>query len=486
MPQLQDDIARQAFAISDVQREALGGARAQGQLANATGRAGTALRALTGFGLAAGAGIGVAAGAVALLTKNLNASGQEAQRLQTLSIRGIDPTAYQQASNQLQILTGDAATAQRAVGSVADAGQRAREALAYDPRSLNVRAFAGLGFDSAREFEQATRNVAGFIEHMRGELQGATETQQDYIRAASVAAGIDPTVIDSVAELLDLEGQAAAARRKANQGDLAAADDYNEIMAKIARTNTSLGNLTPDQIKAAEKYDEVVQHLGLAMKDLKIAVTTSFADDLQEAAETKLTELDHPGQRPLGQVSTRDRPDTRSQAEERTPTARDWADLVLTGGSGRISGRDDPTGPVWETSPRRSAGLSIGRARPQAEPATSSGTSTQGVGKAVLSYRSPTPRLRPGRRGARPHRPASAGHGARRRARGDRPASAAAYDQAAMTGLQPGPAQLRRVGDELLQPSTGAASRRPYIAPGRGPPSICRPAAGSRRTGADR
>ena len=36
------------------------------------------------------------------------------------------------------------------------------------------------------------------------------------------------------------------------------------------------------------------------------------------------------------------RPDTRSQAE-RTPTARDWADLVLTGGSGLISGRDDET-----------------------------------------------------------------------------------------------------------------------------------------------
>ena len=124
IPQLQDDINRQAFSISAVQKEALGAARSQGQMANASGRAGSALRALSGFGLAAGAGIGVAAGAVALLTKNLNASGQGSPALQTLSVRGIDPTAYQQASNRLRILTGDAATAQRAVGSVAEAGQQ--------------------------------------------------------------------------------------------------------------------------------------------------------------------------------------------------------------------------------------------------------------------------------------------------------------------------------------------------------------------------
>ena len=40
VPQLQEEISRQAFAISDVQKEALGGARAQGQMANASGRAG--------------------------------------------------------------------------------------------------------------------------------------------------------------------------------------------------------------------------------------------------------------------------------------------------------------------------------------------------------------------------------------------------------------------------------------------------------------
>ena len=75
IPQLQDDISRQAFAISDVQKEALGGARAQGQMANATGRAGTALRALTTFGLAAGGAIGFAAGAVTLLTKSAERVG---------------------------------------------------------------------------------------------------------------------------------------------------------------------------------------------------------------------------------------------------------------------------------------------------------------------------------------------------------------------------------------------------------------------------
>ena len=289
VPQLQDEINRQAFAISDVQREALGGARAQGRLASATGRAGSALRALSGFGLAAGAGIGVAAGAAALLTKNLNSAGQEAQALQALSVRGVDTDAYQAASNRLRILTGDAATAQRAVGSVADSGQRVREALAYDPKNLNFRAFAGLGFDTAREFEQATRNVTGFIEHLRGELQGATQNQKDYIRAASVAAGIDPTLIDSIEEENRLLVRQADLKVKASGGDLAAAKELERITARIGRIQNTQGIYSPEQIAALERYDETTAIFSQATKDLKIAVTTSFADDMAAAA-TGLTE----------------------------------------------------------------------------------------------------------------------------------------------------------------------------------------------------
>ena len=288
-------------------------------MANATGRAGSALRALTGFGLAAGAGIGVAAGAVALLTKNLNASSREAQALQTLSVRGIDPTAYQQASNRLRILTGDAATAQRAVGSVAEAGQQAREALAYDPRSLDLRAFSGLGFDSAREFEQATRNVSGFVEHLRGELQGATQAQQDYLRAASRRAGIDPALIDSILEenrLLERQGEL---RGQIAAGKLGGNPELERITARLERIQTDQGIITPAQIAALERYDEVAQNLGLAMKDLKIGVTSSFADDLTAAA-TKLTEWVIQASDLWDKINPR-RPDAAPRRSARPPPA---------------------------------------------------------------------------------------------------------------------------------------------------------------------
>ena len=240
----------------------------------------------------------------------------------------------------MRILTGDAATAQRAVGSVAEAGQQAREALAYDPRSLDFRAFSGLGFDSAREFEQATRNVSGFVEHLRGELQGATQAQQDYLRAASRRAGIDPALIDSILQENRLLTQQAELKAKAATGDLAAAKELEQITARIGRIKTDQGIITPAQIAALERYDETVQHLGLAMKDLRIGVTSSFADDLTAAA-TKLTEWVIQASDLWDKINPR-RADTRSQAE-RTPTARDWADLVLTGGSGLISGRDNGT-----------------------------------------------------------------------------------------------------------------------------------------------
>ena len=82
IPQLQDDLNSQAFAIGAVEKEALGGARAQERLSGATGRAGAGLKSLATFGIAAGAGIGIAAGAVAGLTKALNSTGRQAQQLQ--------------------------------------------------------------------------------------------------------------------------------------------------------------------------------------------------------------------------------------------------------------------------------------------------------------------------------------------------------------------------------------------------------------------
>ena len=57
----------------------------------------------------------------------------------------------------------------------------------------------------------------------------------------------------------------------------------------------------------------MAQNLGLAMKDLKIAVTSSFADDLTAAA-TKLTEWVIQASDLWDQINPR-RPDTRSQAE---------------------------------------------------------------------------------------------------------------------------------------------------------------------------
>ena len=344
VPQLQEEISRQAFAISDVQKQALGGARAQGQMANATGRAGTALRALTTFGLAAGGAIGVAAGAVTLLTKSLNASGREAQALQTLSIRGIDPTAYQQASNRLQILTGDAATARRTVDSLTEAGQRVRDALAFDPRSLGareLRAISALGFDGPKAFAEATRDASGFVETLRGQLRGATQAQQDYIRAASVAAGLDPTLVDSILEENRLLERQAELRRQAAGGDASGNQELERIVQRLERIRTTQGIISPEQRDALERYDEVIQSLGLAGRDLKIAFTTSFADDLQAAAETLTRWITQASD--LWDRINPDRPG-RAPAEERTPTARDWADLVLTGGSGRISGRDDETG----------------------------------------------------------------------------------------------------------------------------------------------
>ena len=78
-----------------------------------------------------------------------------------------------------------------------------------------------------------------------------------------------------------------------------------------------------------------MQGLSLAGRDLKIAFTTSFADDLQEAAEHLTRFITRAGDL-WDQIN---RPDERPP-EERVPR-QDWADLVLTGGSGLLNGGDD-------------------------------------------------------------------------------------------------------------------------------------------------
>ena len=291
IPRLKEDLTKQAFAISDVEKEALGASRSQGRMANASGRAGSALRALSGFGLAAGAAIGVAAGAVTVLAKALNSTAKEAQRLQTLSVHGVNVDSYQKASSTIHVLTGSVDAARQAVASLEQSSRSAGDQMAHTGQvaSNQLIAASQLGFENWDEYINGYQDVAGMIATIRDEWAGANEHQRRAMRGASQTLGIQPAVIDSVAELHNLEVQAAEARRKANQGDLAAAAELKDITEKIARANTTLGNLTPDQIKAAEKYDEVVQHLGLAVKDLKLAVTSSFADDMTEAAKALTT-----------------------------------------------------------------------------------------------------------------------------------------------------------------------------------------------------
>ena len=123
IPRIKDDLTKQAFSIGDLERETLGGARAQGRLSGAIERVRGGLRGLGPYGLAAAAAISIASGATLGLSKALNSTGREAQRLQALSTRGVDVDSYQRASSQLQILTGDAASAKQAIQSAADASQ---------------------------------------------------------------------------------------------------------------------------------------------------------------------------------------------------------------------------------------------------------------------------------------------------------------------------------------------------------------------------
>ena len=342
IPQLQDDLTKQAFAIGDLEKEALGGARAQERLSGASGRAGAGLKSLATFGLAAGGAIGIAAGAVAFLTKELNAAGREAQSLQALSTRGVDTQAYQQASSQLHILTGDAKSARQAVETIVGSGNRVRSALDFDPSGLsNIdhRAIEALGFDSARAFEMATKNVAGFVDHVRDLWQEASQGQKAYIRGAvDVSQIVPPSLISSIEEENRLLQRRNELEGQRGQGTLAPGDvrEMERIDAKLARIHAGFGIMTKEQMEAAERWSETSQLMSQATKDLKVAVASSFADDFAAAAK-ELTK----GILLASDLWDKIRPEEDNRPpEQRVPSGRDWADLLLTGGSGLLNDGD--------------------------------------------------------------------------------------------------------------------------------------------------
>ena len=288
IPNLEKQLTDQAFAIGDVQKQATSAARSQGQMASATGRAGSAMRALTTFGLAAGGALGIATGAAVALNRSLNSTASEAQQLQLLSVRGIDTDSYQRAGNQMRILAGDAATAKRALGTVAQAGQQAREALVFDPGALGAdfhRGVEGLGFSGLDDFIATTRDASGFVDHLRDKLQGATRDQIDYARASAQRTGIDPTIIDLILKENQLLTRQIELKAKSAAGDQAAAKELENVNRRIARIQSDQGIISADQAELLQQYSEATQVAQLAFRDLKIAVTTSFADDMTRAAE---------------------------------------------------------------------------------------------------------------------------------------------------------------------------------------------------------
>ena len=290
IPELQESLAAQALEINAVQREVLGLGEAQTRMGSATARAGAAMRRLTPFALAAGSAIGIAAGAVAALTSQLNASAREAQALQTLSIRGIDTTAYQQAGNTLKVLTGDAAAAERAVAGIAQSGQETREALAFDPRRLGVdfrRGVSELGFGSPQEFAEATSNADRYFGHLR-DLVALAEGDQlrlDRLRAAVGAVGQDQALVDSAIEynrLLERRGDLIQA---AARGDEQAAAQLAQVERRLGRLRSDAGILTPQEIDQLEQYSEATEDLKLAVRGLKQDLAIGFGDEATAAID---------------------------------------------------------------------------------------------------------------------------------------------------------------------------------------------------------
>ena len=273
-----------------------------------------------------------------MLTKALNSTGREAQQLQALSTRGIDTQSYQQAASQLRVLSGDAASARQSIQSAADASQSFAQRLAFRPDFSpdEIRAVVTLGFEGVQDFAAARQDIEGMIGAIREEWAGATEQERQAMRQAAQIVGIQATMIDGVAELNSLLEREAELRGRANAGDLDAAAELNDVTQRIARVNSGLGVLTQGQIEAAEKYSESAQLLSQAGQDLKNAFVTSFADDFAAAAKEATAFI-----LKASELWEKIRPEEDNRpAAQRTPGARDWADLLLTGGSGLLNDGD--------------------------------------------------------------------------------------------------------------------------------------------------
>ena len=250
-------------------------------MASATGRAGSALRSLTGFGLAAGAGIGVATGAVALLTKSLNESGREAQALQTLSVRGIDTDAYQRAASAMGVLTGNTQASRAAMLSAANSALSIAGRLKADPGSISTaehRAAPILGFDNIQDFADSRHDIENMMQTIREQWAGANQDQRLAMRWASDQLGIQESMIDAIAEQNGLYEKQAAMLRQVNAGNKGAVGELKKVDAQIARINSGLGVMTPAQISAAERYDESAQILKQFGKDLRTNAAVATVD----------------------------------------------------------------------------------------------------------------------------------------------------------------------------------------------------------------
>ena len=166
IPQLQDDIARQAFSISATYRKRRWAPPApRGSWPAPPAGPGSALRSLTTFGLAAGAGIavGVGAGAATLLTKNAELVGaRSAAAADPFHARRGRPPQLPASCQHTSctILTGRRRhSAARQCRRVADCGPARARGPRIRPRAISLNAHGrspALSFNSAREFEQAT------------------------------------------------------------------------------------------------------------------------------------------------------------------------------------------------------------------------------------------------------------------------------------------------------------------------------------------